>query len=356
MKIVPWTSLLEDGPVRASAPCRIDMGGTLDLGTFHYPLRHLAPCTVNIALNLKTRVTLVPHTPGRIQVRSVGFEPADFILDEAPFDHPLGLMFAVASYFRASGVAIEIDSASPPRSALGGSSTAALALVAAFARGAQRAGVHGGVTRVQMVRLAHGIESAVAGVPCGMQDQLAAAYGGVNVWHWLEDPGNPAPWRREVLWDPSAHDGLARCLLVAYCGIPHESRDINGRWVQQFLAGVGRDQWREIVACAHDFTEALAGKDLERAAAAMNRETAIRREMTPDVFDPTGQLLAADAVAAGCGVRFAGAGGGGCIWALGPASAIDRLRRTWDHRLAAIPDARLLHVDIDGSGVMTNEQ
>ncbi|MBI9083422.1 MAG: galactokinase [Desulfobacterales bacterium] len=355
MKTVPWTSLLENGPIQASAPCRIDMGGTLDLGTFHYPLRPLAPCTVNIALNLKTRVTLVPHTAGRIQIRSIGFEPADVLLDEAPFDHPLGLMFAVASYFGASGVGIEIDSASPPRSALGGSSTAALALVAAFSRGAERSGAAGGATRAQMVRLAHGIESAVAGVPCGMQDQLAAAYGGVNGWYWQEDPMAGTPWRRQVLWDPSAHDDLARCLLVAYCGIPHESRDINGRWVRQFLAGGARHRWREIVACTHDFTEALAVKDLERAAAAMNRETAIRREMTPDVLDPTGQLLVADAMAAGCGARFAGAGGGGCIWALGPAATIGRLRGTWDHRLNAIPDARLLDVDIDGSGVMTNE-
>ena len=355
MKAVPWTSLLEEGPIETAAPCRIDMGGTLDLGTFHYPLRHLAPCTVNIALDLKTRVTLVPHTPGRIRIRSRGFEPAEFALDDAPFDHPMGLMFAVASYFRASGVGIEIDSASPPRSALGGSSAAALALVAAFGLGVERAGVAGRASRACMVKLAHGIESAVAGVPCGMQDQLAAAYGGVNGWHWQEDAAAGTPWRRQILWDPSSHDDLARCLLVAYGGIPHESRDINGRWVRRFLAGGDRRRWREIVSCAHAFSEALVDKDLDRAAAAMNRETLLRREMTPDVLDPAGENLVADAVAGGCGARFAGAGGGGCIWALGPVATMDRLRDTWGRRLESIPDARLIDVDIDGSGVMTNE-
>ena len=29
---------LESKPVETSAPCRIDMGGTLDISTFYYPL------------------------------------------------------------------------------------------------------------------------------------------------------------------------------------------------------------------------------------------------------------------------------------------------------------------------------
>ena len=49
------------------------------------------------------------------------------------FEHPMGLMFAIAAYFRAGGIHIQIESASPPRSALGGSSAAAVALVAALA-------------------------------------------------------------------------------------------------------------------------------------------------------------------------------------------------------------------------------
>jgi len=46
--------------IEASAPCRIDMGGTLDISTFYYPLMHLNPCTFNIAINLRTRVSLFP--------------------------------------------------------------------------------------------------------------------------------------------------------------------------------------------------------------------------------------------------------------------------------------------------------
>ena len=58
---------LEKGPIEASAPCRIDMGGTLDISTFYLPLRHFSPCTVNMALDLRTRVLLLPYTGGKVR-------------------------------------------------------------------------------------------------------------------------------------------------------------------------------------------------------------------------------------------------------------------------------------------------
>ena len=125
-------SILEQEPVEASAPCRIDMGGTLDLSTFYLPLHHRGPCTFNVALDMRTRVRILPFDEGRLKVSSLGFEPLVVNCDEAPFDHPLGLMLAVATYFQADGVHIDIHSSSPPRSALGGSSVAAVALIWAF--------------------------------------------------------------------------------------------------------------------------------------------------------------------------------------------------------------------------------
>jgi D-glycero-alpha-D-manno-heptose-7-phosphate kinase len=104
------------------------MGGTLDIDTFRFPLHHFSPCTFNIALNLRTRVCLLPYRAGMVKVSSKGFKAAEYPFDQAPFDHPLGLIFAIAAYFRAEGVHIVIESSSPPRSALGGSSAAAVAL------------------------------------------------------------------------------------------------------------------------------------------------------------------------------------------------------------------------------------
>ena len=132
--------ILRAGPITASAPCRIDMGGTLDLSTFYIPLRSLEPCTFNMALSLRTTVRIEAWEQGCVRIASKGFKSAEFPSGLAPFNHPLGFMFAVANYFNADGISITIESASPPRSALGGSSSAAVALVATLQEAVSRSG------------------------------------------------------------------------------------------------------------------------------------------------------------------------------------------------------------------------
>jgi len=336
--------------IEASAPCRVDMGGTLDISTFFYPLGGMEPCTVNLALNLRTRVTLVPNSSPKVRVSSSGFRSAEYAIAEAPFHHPLGLVFAVAAFFKAEGVHVLIDSASPPKSALGGSSVAAVALVAAFARAQGQIRILTPALRTKIALLAREIEASVAGVSCGMQDQLAAAFGGGHAWYWQAGL-NGAGFRRRTLLDRRAFKKIGRHLLLAYCGVPHESRNVNARWISQFLKGSRRDRWHEIVACTHRFAEAVAAEDYSAAAAAMNRETAIRRKMTPDVLDAVGRRLVAAAVGCSCGARFAGAGGGGCIWALGNPDDIDRLRGAWEKILSGRSGARLLAAQTDVEGV-----
>ncbi len=337
--------LLESHTIQASAACRIDCGGTLDIKTFYYPLRHLSPCTFNIALNLKTRVRLFPYESGRVKVSSVGFQAEAHPADNAPFDSPLGLMFAVAAYFRAQGVHIEIVSESPPRSALGGSSTAAVALVAALSKA-----VGDKVNRKKTVLIAHAIEEAVAGVPCGLQDQLAAAYGGVHAWYWPTEP-TALPFKRREVLAKKDYKTLETCLLIAYCGVPHESRDVNTKWVRQFVAGSARSQWVDTVTTTKAFVRAMREKDWTSAAHAMNREVEIRRKMTPEVLDKLGDAMFDSAAALGCGARFTGAGAGGCMWALGEKDDIRKLRSAWTDILSRRQDARLLDARVDPKGL-----
>ena len=76
-----FRKILDANPIEASAPCRIDMGGTLDIPTFYFPLRHLSPCSFNIALKLRTRVRLLPYARGQIKISSRGFKAARFSAD-----------------------------------------------------------------------------------------------------------------------------------------------------------------------------------------------------------------------------------------------------------------------------------
>jgi len=346
--------VLEAQPVETSAPCRIDMGGTLDIPTFFYPLRHLNPCTFNIALGLRTRVRLKPYTNGLIKISSRGFNDVEFPADTAPFDHPLGLICATAAYFNVGGVHIQIESKSPPRSALGGSSSATVALVAAFlSLRNQHLKADKVLNRRKITMLAYTLEQTAAGVPCGIQDQLAAAYGGVNAWYLRADP-EKSEFSRKVAVKKQFHKIFEQHLLLAYCGVPHESKDINGQWVKQFLAGNYRRHWAEIIDCTQSFVEAISRQDVKLAVACMNREMSLRREMTPEVLNDVGEALVNMAVKNGCGARFTGAGGGGCIWALGAAENIDRLKKVWDETLSITDGGCLLDVNIDSRGVVVH--
>ena len=326
--------------VRASAPCRVDLGGTLDLCAFYLPLQPFSPATFNMALDLRTTVSVDVHSDARVRISSRGFEPAAFMPQEAPFDHPLGLFFAVAAHFDVQGLSIHIASTSPPRSALGGSSVAAVALIGALAACRGLAGGQA-LSLDQIVRRAHIIEESAAGRPCGMQDHLAAAFGGINTWHW-EILADGLGVRRQPLAGAGEDNRLAEHFLVAYGGKPHASHDVNGVWIERFRAGRDRVRWRRIADCVRQFSAAIEQGDWSTAAEAMNAETAIRREMTPDVLDPLGLALVEAAQAQGCGGRFSGAGGGGCIWALGAREAIDRLRPEWQTLVEGHPEAAVL--------------
>lgn len=341
--------ILERKSIETSAPCRIDLGGTLDISTFYYPLRHLSPCTVNMAIDLRTSVKLFPYDAGMVKVSSKGFESTEFPMDEAPFDHPLGLMFAIAAYFRAQGVHIDIDSSSPPRSALGGSSAAAVALIAAFSKAFEEDGGKP-LSRKETALLAHMLESSVAGIPCGVQDHLAAAYGGVNIWYWPERYQDPL-FRKKTIVKKRNLSRLEQHLMLAYCGVPHESKNVNQKWVQQFLSGMYRGFWAEIIVCAQKFGHALAEQRMEEACQWMNRETEIRRKMTPEVLDEVGAALVQSALENNCGARFTGAGGGGCIWALGHVEYIDKLKGTWEYILSTRKGADMLDMKLDARGI-----
>lgn len=342
--------LLKQGPVEASAPCRIDMGGTLDLTTFSLPMRHLDPCTFNAALDLRTLVRLSPFEAGKIKVSSLGFESFVVECKKSPFNHKLGLMMAVASYYNADGVHIDIQSSSPPRSALGGSSVAAAALVWAFSKVLNRGG-RPMPDRSSVALLAHAIEQSVAGVLCGMQDQLAAVYGGVNAWYWGFDP--PAiPFKKvTVVMDDDCKD-FADHLLVAYCGAPHVSADVNATWVRQFIAGRRRSKWLEIAECSRNFAAAVTSKNYLLAKKMMNQETDLRCDLTPDVLDEVGKLLVASARKQACGARFTGAGGGGCIWALGAPEDLAKLKPVWEKILSRRKAAKILNAGIDTVGLL----
>jgi D-glycero-alpha-D-manno-heptose-7-phosphate kinase len=343
--------LLSEGQIEASAPCRIDSGGTWDIKALALPLEGIVPVTVNAALSLRTHVVLRPFKRGWVRIRSAGFQRAEaHPVDSLPFTSPLGIFFAAVSYFRFHGLEIQIRSESPVRSALGGSSTALVALIKALGEAAANRAGGKSLSRRQILHLAYHIEDGVSGGYCGLQDQTAAVYGGVNqcVWQY----GNPgSSMKRTPLLDRKGQAALSQRLLVAYTGKTHVSARINRNWIRDFLEGKTRARWIEVNRIVHRLADALRKQAWGRAAGLIQEEMALRRVMTPEALTPVSEDLVNLAEQIGCGARFAGAGAGGSLWAIGPSRAIRQLKKRWEEALAPIRGARVLACAVDPKGV-----
>ncbi|MCD4676951.1 MAG: galactokinase, partial [Desulfobacula sp.] len=236
---------------------------------------------------------------------------------------------------------------SPPRSALGGSSSAAVAIIAAFYKALDKP-----IAPEQIAWLAHYLEASVAGVPCGMQDQLAAAFGGVNQWIWKMGKISPEFKQVPVFENEDETKMFNSNILIAYCGIPHVSKDINKQWVESFVCGETRSDFEKIADLTKEFSKAVKNRHFRQAADLMNRETKLRLAMTPDVLDNTGKKLFESAINCDCGARFTGAGGGGCLWAVGEQLDIKKLKSSWQKILGSVKDAKILDTTIDNKGII----
>ena len=342
--------LLTQSPVTVSAPCRVDAGGTWDIKALALPLQAVVPVTVNMALTLRTSVTLLPHETGRVKIFSRGFSHTEtFSADRLPFDSPFGLFFAAVSYFGFHGLEVKIESQSPVKSALGGSSTALVALVGALQ---ELAALLGGqrLSRKEILHLAYHLEDGVSGGNCGIQDQAAAVYGGVHLWKWHFGK-SMGPLTRTSLLDQRGREALSNHILVAYSGKSHVSARTNNQWVNDFLSGKTRSGWIEANGVVHSFAQAIKAGDWDRAAFFLREEMALRREITPEALDVVTEKMVGAAEGIGCGARFAGAGAGGSVWALGKKANMDVLRKKWQALLTPIKAAQILDAGIDPEGV-----
>ena len=350
-KALSLRKALEDRSVEASAPCRIDSGGTWDIKALALPMARLQPATINIAVKLRTKVILSPFTDGRVRISSHGFlHEEEYPASRCRLDGPFGLFFAALAYFACHGLEVRIQAASPVKAALGGSSTALIALIKALSKATATEG-RPGLTRTQILHLGYHLEDAVSEGKCGIQDQAAAVYGGVNHWTWHYE-STRGLFRRRPLLDRSGRRDLSERLLLAYSGTSHVSSRMNQAWIRDFLSGKTRAGWIKVNEVVKKLGRLIENKAWKEAATLLREEMAVRREITPGALIPLTQRLIDLAEEAGCGARFTGAGAGGSVWALGEKERIDKLRNLWRDTLGPVKGACLLNCEVDSEGVL----
>jgi D-glycero-alpha-D-manno-heptose-7-phosphate kinase len=179
-----------------------------------------------------------------------------------------------------------------------------------------------------LAREAHAVETVRLGLESGIQDQIGAAYGGLN---FIEMRAYPDAVVSPVVPPPHTWWALDSRLLLVYLGRSHDSSDVHRRVIADLQshrgphgspAALGR--LRDAAAAARAAAEA---GDLAALGTAMCENTAAQAALHPDLVGAAARAVFAVARSHGAwGWKVNGAGGdGGSVTLLaGPAAGARR--------------------------------
>ena len=332
--------------ITATAPNRVDLaGGTTDI----HPLYLLMEggCTVNVAVNVRSRVSLRTLDESKIRIISedMGGSLEAWSPAELPLDGPMGLIGrAVRAAPPEHGIEMVTLNEAPAGSGLGASSAL---LVAALAVLLKLRGED--YSPRDIIHLATNVETAAIGVPTGKQDHVAAVYGGIS----LIEFGFRDFARRTIRSESKAPEYLGQTLVLTYTGQGHFSAVNNWEITKRFI-----DNDKEVKAkllrirdIARAVYHALDENRFNDIPMLVQQEWEVRRTLAPGVSTPRIESLAAAAFKAGAlASKICGAGGGGCMITLVP----EEKRAAVSESLEAA-GGRIMPFEIDKQGLVVNE-
>ena len=301
-------NIMQDTVINAVAPTRIcDVGGWTDThfagsgAVFNIAIYPYVEIQIHTLPPVQTDTHLVIHAENFGD--SYALNPRHVVYDK----HPL-IEAAIKTMQLPQDTALEINifSYAPPGASMGTSAAVSVALI-----GALDALTMGRLTPHETATLAHSIETEELGLECGVQDQLASAYGGINYIEIYDFP------HARVL-NLAIHDSiwweLEQRLLLAYIGKPHYSSEIH----TMVIANLGRDPQKDsrleqLRRLAHQSRDALCEGDFATLGRLLDANTeaqrALHRDLVCDDFEAI-MSLARDFDALGCKVNGAGGDGG----------------------------------------------
>lgn len=221
-------------------------------------------------------------------------------------------------------VEVHLRAGVPPGSGTGTSAAVVVALLGACDR------LTPGVTGPrEIARLAHRVETEGVGQQSGVQDQLAAAFGGIN----LLEVRYPEAAVHPVPVPPAAARALERRLVLVFLGHPHRSSAIHDAVVARLDARGGRAEELDVLrSAARSAAASLGAGDLQGLGAAMVAATDAARSLHPSLVSRQAEALigmARDAGAGGWKPNGAGGDGGSLTLLGGPGQgATERLVAT----------------------------
>jgi len=313
--------------ILSEAPTRVDLaGGTLDIWPLY--LFHGNSQTINVAIRCYARCRLTPrrdraiHLISRDLAREERFPSLDALVKTRKFRLPLLARLVVAFVKSRSlvapllgmtgkresgGFSLETDSDSPAGAGLGGSSSLNIAICGALVRFTGKR-----LSSEKLIKIAGDVEAQVLGVPTGVQDYYAAAYGGVQAIRLA--PGGIVSERLAV-----NHADLAARGVLCYSGESRNSGINNWEVMKAHVDGnrAVRRHFDRIAAIAAAMRSAMEQNDWKETARLLNQEWEARERNHPGITTPGIERLIRAARRNGArAAKACGAGGGGCVFFL----------------------------------------
>jgi D-glycero-alpha-D-manno-heptose-7-phosphate kinase len=328
--------------ITITAPVRIcDCGGWTDT----WFARRGAVLHIAIWPGVTVRASATPGAEiAHVTLASYG-DTYTFDTSRPPGRHPI-IEAAIGDYpLRGSTLELEVSSEMPPGASTGTSAAVAVALIAAL-----QALRGDAATAGELARAAHRLETERLGLQSGVQDQIAAARGGVNFIEIVEYPETivtPVPISESV------RGRLGAQLLLVYLGRAHLSSSVH----ETVIASLARDDGPrgvldDLERAAIEARDALVGGDLERFGRALRQNVEAQARLHPSVAGQAARAVGALADEAGAlGWKVNGAGGdGGTVAVLFDDDAIDARARFATRLAQGVPLARVLPIRLADRG------
>jgi D-glycero-alpha-D-manno-heptose-7-phosphate kinase len=306
--------------VRARAPLRISFaGGGTDVPP--YPATHGgAVLSVTIerwaVADARVRGDHAYHVESLDLMARTAFQP-----DELVFNGHLDLVKAVLRDLAPGhGLDLTLGTDAPPGSGLGSSSALVVAMLAAVGATSGRRW-----SPAELAWRAYQVERVDLKIEGGMQDQYAAAFGGLN---FIEFHGDDQVDVQPLRVRPETIEALERSLLLAWSGSGRTDSGILRRQVDGVLGGSARSlsSLATIKALAVAMRDALLAGDLAAFAAGLHEGWEQKRRLASGIATPRLDELYQLARAAGAaGGKVPGAGGGGYLLFCAPPAALPRV-------------------------------
>ncbi|MEZ4514296.1 MAG: GHMP kinase [Chloroflexota bacterium] len=300
--------------ITATAPVRVcDNGGWTDT----WFAENGRIFNIAVTPGVQTQIAVYPRTPNRphilLHAQTFG-DRYPMSLDQVGWQHHPLLETAVLRLGMPKDIAVEITVHSNMPA---GASTGTSAAVAVSLLGALDYLAGGNRTPHNIAYLAHAVETEMLGQQSGIQDQLAAAYGGINdieMWHYPQAAVHQLAVSEPVLVE------LQQRLLLVFLGRPHRSTAVHEMVIRELEdAGPTNPKIEALRHCATAARDALLAGDFAAFGQAMRRNTAAQRHLNPQLISPEAQQIMDIAQAHGVlGGKVNGAGGnGGSVTLLG---------------------------------------